>query len=524
MLSAFLVAVVIGVVAMAIKDSINITSHAVDLSNKEIKILNHAHQLKLAVVQVQQWLTDISATRALDGLNDGFDEAENNAKLVRQLISELKALDPDHAKQFDSMLPIFDSYYAAGRKMAQSYIDAGPSGGNKMMAQFDEAAASMSDQVDTFLAKTIEQTTASLNTQQELAASSRVTIMIGAVIALIGVVAVYLIMSKALSTLPKLVSELDNIANGDLTSKLEVNRDDEIGDLMRGLQGMQEKLKTIISHISDTTGNLTSLTDQMNTMAARSGENIHNQQEETNLVAIAMNELNAVSHSVAQNVVESAAATTDVRNENIKCEKTVNEAIDTMQTLSDRLNHATDTIQEVAKNSDEISTVLDVIQGIAEQTNLLALNAAIEAARAGEQGRGFAVVADEVRSLANRTQESTEQIKEMIDRLQSGSKRGVEVMHESREYAQAAVERSTEAGNSLAEISKNIVLIDDKNIQVSSAAEEQSSVSEEVNRKITGVNEMASENATGVKQAIETNHEIAQLSQRLNDLVQQFKV
>lgn len=524
MLSAFLIVVVIAVVGMAIKDSINITSHAVDLSNKEIKVLNHAHQLKLAVVQVQQWLTDISATRGLNGLNDGFDEAENNAKLLRQLISELKTLDPEHANQFESMLPIFDSYYAAGKKMAQAYIDEGPSGGNKMMAQFDEAAASMSEQVDTFLAKTIEQTSDSLNTQQELAASSRVTILIGAVIALIGIALVYFIMSRALSILPQLVSELNNIAKGDLTSKLEVTRDDEIGDLMRGLQGMQEKLKTMIGHIGDTTGNLTSLTNQMNTMATRSGENIHNQQEETNLVAIAMSELNTVSHAVAQNITESAAATSDVRNENIKCEKTVNEAIDTMHTLSDRLNNATDTIQEVAKNSDEISTVLDVIQGIAEQTNLLALNAAIEAARAGEQGRGFAVVADEVRSLANRTQESTEQIKEMIDRLQSGSKRGVDVMQESREYAQTAVERSTEAGRSLAEISKNIVLIDDKNIQISSAAEEQSSVSEEVNQKITGVNSMASENAAGIKQAIEANHEIAHLAQRLDELVQQFKV
>ncbi|NNJ92896.1 MAG: methyl-accepting chemotaxis protein, partial [Gammaproteobacteria bacterium] len=261
MLSGFLILVVIAVVGMAIRDSINITSHAVDLSNKEIKVLNHAHQLKLSVVQVQQWLTDISATRGLDGLNDGFDEAENNAKLVRQLINELKSIDPEHASQFESMLPVFDDYYAAGKSMAQAYIDAGPSGGNKMMAQFDEAAASMSEQVDTFLAKTIEQTTASLNTQQELAASSRVTIMVGAVIALIGIALVYFIMSKALSSLPVLVSELNKIAKGDLTSDLEVTREDEIGDLMRGLQGMQEKLKTMIVHISDTTGNLTTLTN-----------------------------------------------------------------------------------------------------------------------------------------------------------------------------------------------------------------------------------------------------------------------
>jgi methyl-accepting chemotaxis protein len=227
---------------------------------------------------------------------------------------------------------------------------------------------------------------------------------------------------------------------------------------------------------------------------------------------------------VAQTVTEVAAATTDVRNENIKCEKTVNEAIETMKTLSGRIDDATTTINEVATNSDEISTVLDVIRGIAEQTNLLALNAAIEAARAGEQGRGFAVVADEVRSLANRTQESTEQIKAMIDRLQSGSKQGVDVMQQSREYAQLAVDRSIEAGNSLSVISKNIVLIDDKNIQLASAAEEQSSVSSEVNQKLVNVNEMATQSFTGIEQAVDANHEMMKLSQRLEELVQQFKV
>jgi len=523
-LTAFLYFIVIVVVGTAIKDSVNITNHAETLQSKGIKILNDAHKLKLAVVQVQQWLTDISATRGLDGLNDGFDEAENNAKLIRELIADLKTLDTEHSDQFDAMLPVFDNYYAAGKMMAQAYIDEGPAGGNKMMAQFDEAAANMSKQVDTFLEKTITQTNISLHLQLDLASSSRITIFIGAMLALIGISIVYFIMSRALSHLPKIVSELQNIATGDLTSHLEVTREDEIGDLMQGLRDMQNQLKIMIGHISDTTGNLTSVTSQMNSMAIHSGENIDKQQEETNLVALAMNELNTASHDVTQNITESTTATRAVRNENIKCEKTVNDAIETMQKLSSLIDDATETIDEVEKNSNEISSILDVIGGISEQTNLLALNAAIEAARAGEQGRGFAVVADEVRSLANRTQESTQQIKEMIDRLQSGSKKGVEVMRQSREFAQVAVERSTEAGVSIADISKNIILIDDTNIQVGISAEKQSSVSENVNSKIISVKDMAFQNSASVKETLQANNEITTIAGRLGELIQQFKV
>ena len=193
LLSLFLAIVVVSVVGMAIRDSLNITSHAVELENKQINILNKAHELKLTVVQVQQWLTDISATRGLDGLNDGFDEAENNAKMFKKLIADLQTLDPIHAKDYKDMLPIFENYYSAGKTMAKAYVDEGPSGGNKMMSNFDEAAANMSEKVDAFLAKTIELTNISLNQQQELASSSRITILIGSVIALIGVVFVYII-------------------------------------------------------------------------------------------------------------------------------------------------------------------------------------------------------------------------------------------------------------------------------------------------------------------------------------------
>jgi len=523
-LSLFLVTVVSLVVTLVVKDSLAISDNATSLSNKEIQILNKAHQLKLSVVQVQQWLTDISATRALDGLNDGFDEAESNAKLFKALVSDLKILDPARAKQFDEMLPAFANYYAAGKQMAQAYIDNGPAGGNKMMTQFDEAAATMSGQVDAFLEQTVAQADLELKKQQELSLVSLITVIVGASVIVVGILFVYLIMSKALSQLPRVNAMLEGIATGDLTAEINTNRKDEIGDLIRGIGDMQAKLKSMIGQITQTTDSLSDVTEKMNAIAEHSDAAFEQQQDEISQIVVAVSEMSSASREVSQNITQSATATSDVRDENIKCENTVKDAIGTLHTLSAKLDEATNTMNEVAQNSDDVSTVLDVINGIAEQTNLLALNAAIEAARAGEQGRGFAVVADEVRSLATRTQESTEQIKEMIDRLQAGTRSGVDVMQQSQEFAQQAVDRSTEAGDSLTDISRNISLINDKNLQIASAAEEQSCVSEEVNTKMSGVSEAASENAASVKRSVESTHDVSLAANQLHELVAQFKI
>ena len=158
------------------------------VAEQDIPVLDKAHQLKLAVIQVQQWLTDISATRGLDGLNDGFDEAENNAQLFKQLIGELQAIDPDNKQQDQAMLPVFDNYYATGKRMAQAYIDQGPIGGNKMMADFDEAAAALADQVDTFVTKAQENSTArARETQATIGNSSITAILLSSVLVIVAV-------------------------------------------------------------------------------------------------------------------------------------------------------------------------------------------------------------------------------------------------------------------------------------------------------------------------------------------------
>jgi len=524
LLAVFLAAVVVIESGVVIVNSQVISDQTSELNTHEFPLLNKAHELKLAVVQVQQWLTDISATRGQDGLNDGFDEAENNAKVFRGLIGELKVLDHEHAEQYQAMMPVFDAYYEAGRRMAQAYIDEGPSGGNQMMAQFDEVAAKMTKEVNGLLAGVIEQTATALSKQQELAASTVLYISVGALIILLGVGLVYFIMSQALAHLPKLVAELQRVAEGDLTSTITVTRGDEIGELMQGLSTMRDRLVVMISKITDTSVELASAMEEMSVIATETKSNIEQQQSETDQVATAMNEMTATVQEVAGNIANTAEAAEQAHNETLNGEQVVGQSIGTMQQLSSQIDGAATAIQQVEQDSDSISTILDVIKSIAEQTNLLALNAAIEAARAGDQGRGFAVVADEVRTLASRTQQSTEEINQMIEKLQAGSKQAVQVMSQSREQVQTAVEQVTSADSSLAAISTAVGHINNMSVQIANAAKEQSVVSEEMNRNIININDMASHNVAASEQIAAANQGLAAMATELQGLIAQFKI
>jgi len=524
LLAVLLAVVVIIESGVVVVKSMGISSQSTQLAENRIPILNKAHKLKLSVVQVQQWLTDISATRGRDGLNDGFDEAENNAKQFRLLVDELIALDGKQAEQYQAMLPVFNAYYDTGKQMAQAYIDEGPAGGNQMMAQFDTVAAQMSEKVDSFLTAVEEQTAAVLSAQQALATSARNSITIGSLVILLGVGFVYFIMSRALSYLPRVVTELQQIADGDLTSSIDISRKDEFGDLMRGLQAMQQQLQKVVSLITGTTSHLSEAAEEMSTVTKQSSDNIQQQQAETCQVATAMNEMTVTVQDVAKSIADTAHAADEANNETTKGRQVVEASIEQINQLALQIETASNVINQVEQDSDHISTVLDVIVSIAEQTNLLALNAAIEAARAGEQGRGFAVVADEVRTLASRTQESTKEINHMIEKLQSGSREAVQVISKSQEQTQSAVQQAAQASTSLATIASTVVHINDMSTQIANAAEEQSAVSEEINRNIVRVNDMSTEASECAGKTAQASQELATMAAELQNLVRQFKI
>jgi methyl-accepting chemotaxis protein len=247
------------------------------------------------------------------------------------------------------------------------------------------------------------------------------------------------------------------------------------------------------------------------------------QQGEIAQVATAMHEMHAAANEVAQSSSQAAEAASHANNEASVGHEVARQTIAAIERLAGSVENATGVIESLARDSEEIGSVLDVIRSIAEQTNLLALNAAIEAARAGEAGRGFAVVADEVRNLASRTQQSTEEINEMIARLQGGAAQAVEAMEEGRNQARSGVEQTLKTTECLESIVQAIGVINDMGAQIASAAEEQSAVSEEVSRSITAINDLTAETTDGALQTTRASQEVAHLATELQSLVGRFR-
>lgn len=516
----------IGLVQAALVFSKNseIMKQTLSLEYVSVPVLNKTHELKLSVVQVQQWLTDISATRAKDGLNDGFDEAENNAQKFKTLINELAQLSPEHSQIYRDMLPVFDAYYTTGIKMAKAYIDEGPEGGNKMMTEFDKVAAAMSTEVDNLLEQTIESMNTALKEQVLAEQSSKTYFIMGSLSIFIGIGFLYFVMNRSLSHLPAAIKNINEVAHGDLTISIQSHSTDEIGLLLNSVEKLRIHLVEMISQISSTTNQLTNSSNEIIQTTHDTSEFTNSQQSETQLVATAMNQMTSTIQEVVRNINITAEKSNSTRSEADTGKSLIQQASSQMHNLSDKLDTASNTIQQLEQDTTSITLILDVIRGISEQTNLLALNAAIEAARAGEQGRGFAVVADEVRALASRTKESTEEINQMIEKLLSGSQQAVEVTDICKEQARTVVDQVTSVSGSLAIITDSVAEISDMSNQVASATEEQAAVSEEINRNIVRIEGLSNNIVERIARLSSSSDELTNQSNTLYGMVQAFKV
>ncbi|MGY4491938.1 methyl-accepting chemotaxis protein [Pseudomonas sp. TE3610] len=357
------------------------------------------------------------------------------------------------------------------------------------------------------------------------AANAKLWLSVAATLALVfSMLAGFAITRQVVRPLQTTLKIMDEVAAGDLTHDHTVDRRDELGQLQNSLQRMTVGLRTLIRGISDGVTQIASAAEQLSAVTEQTSVGVTSQKVETDQVATAMNQMAATVQEVARNAEQASEAAVAADQQAREGDRVVSEAIDQIERLAAEVGHSTEAMGQLKRESDKIGGVLDVIKSVAQQTNLLALNAAIEAARAGEAGRGFAVVADEVRSLAQRTQQSTEEIEQLIAGLQSGTQQVAAVMDNSRTLTDSSVELTRRAGTSLESITRTVSTIQNMNQQIAAAAEQQSAVAEEINRSVMTVRDVSDQTSAASEETAASSVELARLGNHLQGLVGRFRV
>ena len=316
----------------------------------------------------------------------------------------------------------------------------------------------------------------------------------------------------------------ENIAEGNLTQPIKVDGDDEAGRLLRAMNKMQEKLRDTLQRISGSATQLASAAEELNAVTDESARGLTQQNNEIEQAATAVNEMTSAVEEVARNAVSTSEASKNATASAGDGRDLVQETVSAIERMSGDVQGTATLIGALAEESRDIGKVLDVIRGLADQTNLLALNAAIEAARAGEAGRGFAVVADEVRALAHRTQQSTSEIERMIGSIQAGTEQAVDSMRNSTERAESTLNIAKGAGMSLDTINSAIIEINERNLVIASAAEEQAQDAREVDRNLVNIRDLSVQSATGASQTSAASSELSRLAVDLNGMVSRFRL
>ncbi len=439
-----------------------------------------------------------------------FDAADS---LIAQVSSARNQLPNKAAPAVDEALAALQQYKSLMVSISQ------------LMQQSDQIRDSLRQQsvdIVTSTEKLMAGQVVSANKEKDSAVTQLLTVAV--IVLLLGIFAAILITRQITRPLDSTVIAARRIADGDLTNDLSTTRQDELGLLQNTMQHMTVSLRTLIGGISNGVTQIATAAEELSAVSEQTSAGVTQQKLEVDQVATAMNQMASTVQEVAQNTEDASQAARQASDRAAHGSSVVQHATREISQLAGEVGQLGEAMQRLIQDSDKIGGVIDVIKAVAEQTNLLALNAAIEAARAGEQGRGFAVVADEVRSLAQRTQSSTTEIEALIKSLQDGTGAASELMNASRQRTEGTVALARQAEESLLEITHSIVTIEQMSQQISAAAEEQSAVTDEINRSVISVRDIADQSATATEQSAASTVELARLGSNLQDMVARFRI
>ncbi|CAN7588565.1 methyl-accepting chemotaxis protein [Pseudomonas brassicacearum] len=446
--------------------------------------------------------------------------ADTERKAVTQLdaaIASLKPLNEHFSSTRQDELRQLENALAQYRSAVQAF--------KLTTADAVQARKEMTDQGASIVTLSEQLYQIQLDRRDAESAQARTLQLVSTLLALlVGVIAAVIITRQITGPLRDTLAVVERIAGGDLSHTVIVTRRDELGVLQQGIARMGVTLRDLISGIRDGVTQIASAAEELSAVTEQTSAGVNSQKVETDQVATAMHEMTATVQEVARNAEEASQAAAAADGEARAGDKVVSEAIAQIERLASEVVRSTDAMTVLQQESDKIGSVMDVIKAVAEQTNLLALNAAIEAARAGEAGRGFAVVADEVRGLAQRTQKSTEEIEGLVAGLQNGTQQVAAVMNNSRSLTDSSVALTRKAGVSLENITRTVSNIQSMNQQIAAAAEQQSAVAEEISRSIINVRDVSEQTAAASEETAASSVELARLGNQLQMLVSHFRV
>ena len=492
--------------------------------NKHFPILQQVDQAKVRVLQIEELYKGLGASGDMDLLESAQEKRQEFVKLMNEVAIITPELEGKTTAVKNKLEQWADSAETISRGMAEGTLDF-----STISEKADQMAA-LKKVLDTDLSEFRQNRylafkgavdSAIKNTESALMFG----LLMGVVMIITMSVTAILITGMLMRNLSNVITSMREIAagDGDLTQRIQPSSKDEMGDLVFCFNQVMDNLHEIVKQTSQTAAQLGNESESLSSGTVQTEQRMQQQREEVDGLASSINEMGETVKNVAANAASAADAANDANRDASDGQNIVVRAVDSINKLAEEVDRGTSTIQQLADDTVQVGTVLDVIGGIAEQTNLLALNAAIEAARAGEQGRGFAVVADEVRTLASRTQESTQEIQNMIEKLQSGVQAAVSVMESSKEQAKSSVEQASSAGDALTSITGKVSTIKDMNIQIAQATEQQESLSSIIQANANNILQITQASSDAAEHSSQSSQALNDLAHELLAVVSKFK-